>query len=127
MKTLIAGVAVVALTVSAWAAAPNVTGSWTMAVTGGPHGDAKMALVLKQEGTKVTGTFAMSDTAPEIAIAGEFTDGVLKVETTTGDADSKIIFNAKLKDDGTLAGYVSSAMGDMKWTASRTAGTKDKK
>ena len=36
----------VALTVSAWAAAPNVTGSWTMAVTGGPHGDAKMALVL---------------------------------------------------------------------------------
>jgi hypothetical protein len=29
------------------------------------------------------------------------------------------VFSAKLKDDGTLAGYVSSDMGDMNWTAER--------
>jgi hypothetical protein len=28
---------------------------------------------------------------------------------------------AKLKDDGTLDGYLSSQMGDMTWTARRTA------
>jgi hypothetical protein len=86
-----------------------------------------MGLVLTQEGTKMTGTFAMSDTAPEIAVAGEFIDGALKIETTTGDADQRIIFNATLEDDGTLAGYVSSQMGDMKWTASRAAEKKDRK
>jgi hypothetical protein len=126
MKTLVA-VAGLALTMTAGAAAANVTGTWTMAVTGGPHGDAKMGLVLKQEGTKVTGTFAMSDTAPEIAVAGDFVDGALKIETTQGDPNQKITFNAKLKDDGTLAGYVSSEMGDMKWTASRAADKKAKK
>jgi len=100
------------------AAAPTVTGTWTMKVEGGPHGDAAMSLTLKQDGTKVTGTFAPGHAA-DMEVTGEFANGELKLETTAGDADSKVIFNAKLKDDGTLAGYVSSRMGDMKWTASR--------
>jgi hypothetical protein len=105
-------------------AAPSVSGTWTMTVTGGPHGDATMGLVLKQEGTKVTGTFA-SGHGPDMEVTGEFVDGALKVETAdTGDG--KILFNARLKEDGTLAGYVSSPMGDMKWTASR-ANKKDGK
>jgi hypothetical protein len=126
MKTLMAA-AVLAIALSPQKAAPNVTGPWTLVVSGSPHGDVRMGLVLKQEGTKVTGTFAMSDTAAEVAVAGEFTDGALKIETTTGDAEMKIIFNGKLKEDGTLAGYLSSGMGDMRWTASRAADRKDRK
>jgi hypothetical protein len=79
-----------------------------------------MGLVLKQNGKKVTGTFASGHTE-DMAIQGEFADGALKVETTGGDADSKITFTAKLKDDGTLAGFLSSPRGDMKWTAARNA------
>jgi hypothetical protein len=83
-----------------------------------------MGLVLKQEGTKVTGTFS-SGHSPDMDVTGEFKDDQLKVETTQ-DGDSRIIFSARLKADGTLAGYISSPMGDMKWTASR-ATDKDKK
>lgn len=100
------------------AAAPSLSGNWTMTVTGGPHGDATMALALKQEGTRVTGTFVTGHSA-DMEVAGEFVNGQLKLETTAGSADSKILFEAKLKDDGTLAGYISSQMGDMKWTAAR--------
>ena len=121
MRKLLAAAAVLALVVSARAAAPDVTGTWAVAVEG-PHGAASMSLVLKQEAKKVTGTF-VSGHGPDLALAGEFVDGTLKLES--GDSgDSKVIFNAKLKDDGTLAGYVSGPMGDMKWTGERV---KDKK
>ena len=106
-------------------APPTVAGTWTMHVEGGPHGDATMALTLTQEGTKVTGTFACGHTA-DMAVAGEFVNGELKIQTTAGADDSKILFSARLKEDGTLAGYISSQMGDMKWTASRAAETKKK-
>src|SRR5215204_2582560 len=106
MKLLIAAVAM-GMTV----AAPSLTGEWTMSVTGGPHGDATMALTLKQEGEIVTGTF-ISGHGPDTAVKGRIVDGDLKLESE-GDADHKIIFTAKLKDDGTLAGYISSPVGDM--------------
>lgn len=107
-----------AVMLTAAAAAPALTGSWKMRVEGGPHGDATMGLELKQDGTRITGTFVSGHTA-DMAIAGEFVDGELKLETTAGHDDAKIEFTAKLRDDGTLAGYLSSPMGDMKWTASR--------
>ena len=97
-------------------AAPTVTGSWTMTVPGSPHGDMTMGLTLEQKGTKITGTFASPH--GEMAVAGEFVDGNLSF-ATGGSDDEKITFSAKLKDDGTLAGSLSSPMGDMKWTASR--------
>jgi hypothetical protein len=116
----------IALTVtSVLAAAPSLTGNWTMNVMGGPHGDATMTLTLKQDGSKVTGTF-VSGHAADMEVAGQFADGELKLETTAGNADSKILFSARLKDDGTLAGYISSGMGDMKWTATRGAEGKKK-
>jgi hypothetical protein len=102
----------------------GVSGTWTMNVRGGPHGNATMGLTLKQEGTRVTGTFSSGHSA-DMDVAGEFTDGQLKIETTEG-GDSRIIFSARLKADGTLAGYISSAMGDMTWTASRVAEKKDR-
>ena len=128
MKQLtLAMVAVVLCTVPGAAAAANLSGTWTMNVTGGPHGNATMGLVLKQEGTTVTGTFS-SGHSPDMDVAGEFKDGALKIETTSQETDSKIIFSAKLKTDGTLAGYISSPVGDMTWTASRSdKNDKDKK
>ena len=98
-------------------AAPSVTGTWTMTVEGTPHGTMTAGLTLKQDGKSVTGTFS-SGHAPDMTVSGEFADGTLKVETA-GGADDKFLFTAKLKEDGTLAGTLSSPMGDMKWTASR--------
>ena len=115
-RACLTAVALLVLTVAA-AAAPTVAGSWTMTVQGSPHGDMTMGLTLEQKGTKVTGTFASPH--GEMAVSGEFADGTLAI-ATAGSDDEKITFNAKLKDDGTLAGYISSPMGDMKWTASRT-------
>jgi hypothetical protein len=108
-----------------YAAAATVTGAWTMSVEGGPHGDATMALTLKQDGTKVTGTFD-SGHSPEMAVSGELVDDVLKIETSH-HGDSRIIFTARLKADGTLAGIISSPMGDMKWTAERVKTKAEKK
>jgi hypothetical protein len=120
MKALVA-IAVLALTVNAAAAAAGVAGTWSVAVDG-PHGAATMSLILKQDEKHVTGTF-VSGHGPDLALTGEFAGGTLKLESAdTGDA--KVVFNAKLKEDGTLAGYVSGPMGDMTWTAERV---KDKK
>ena len=119
MKRTVMMLAMVAFAALA-AAAPSLTGAWTMSVHGGPHGDATMGLTLKQDGTKVTGTFA-SGHAADMTVTGEFANGELTLETTAARDDDKILFKAKLQDDGTLAGYISSPMGDMKWTASRAA------
>jgi hypothetical protein len=118
MKQLALAVALVVGSILGVAADATVTGTWTMNVEGGPHGNATMGLVLKQEGTKVTGTFSSGHSA-DMEVAGQFKDGQLDVETKGGE--SRIIFSAKLKADGTLSGSISSEMGDMKWTASRQA------
>ena len=116
-RACLLALSILAVAVTALAAEPSVTGTWTMAVEGGPHGNATMGLALKQDGTKVTGTFSSGHSA-EMAVSGQFVKGELKIETA-GEADAKILFTAKMKDDGTLAGFISSPMGDMKWTASR--------
>jgi hypothetical protein len=123
MRTAIAAAfAILAMATGGQAAAATVTGSWTMTVEGGPHGNATMGLMLKQDGTKVTGTFA-SGHGPDQAVSGELVDGVLKIESE-GDSDHQVIFRGTLKSDGTLAGTLSSPVGDMKWTAQRVKDTK---
>src|SRR5688572_28491044 len=108
---------------AAIAAAPTVSGQWKMSVQGGAHGNATMGLTLQQYGSKVTGTFATGHA--DMPVTGEFVDGALKLQSVSS-GDSNIILSAKLKDDGTLAGYISSPMGDMTWTATRSA-ERDKK
>jgi hypothetical protein len=121
MNRFAALIALTVLTVSPLAAqdkttpAPDVTGKWTMTVHPDPHG-MTMGLVLEQKGTKVTGTF--NSPHGDIAVEGEFVDGQLTL-ATEGDTDSRITFNARLKTERTLAGYLSSPMGDMEWTAER--------
>ena len=83
----------------------------------GAHGDLTAGLVLAQEGGTVTGTFTAHGT--EHAVRGEFDGGTLTFATTQEQRDQQLSFTAKLKSDGTLAGYVSGPMGDMQWTATR--------
>jgi hypothetical protein len=114
---LIASVAIVALG-AAVAAAPNLSGRWTVSVQT-PHGDISAAMVLKQDGKKVTGTVENPHGGSDHTLAGEFVEGTLDLATTDGDDSGSMIFKAKLKDDVTLAGYLSSQMGDLPFTATR--------
>lgn len=99
----------------------NVNGRWILAVKGTAHGDTTMGLTLKQEGSKVTGTFASPH--GDVPVKGEFADNALDLATVVrGAHDPDVTFKAKLKDDGTLAGYLSSQMGDMSFTAEREKG-----
>ncbi len=100
-------------------AAPGVAGRWAMFVKGGPHGDMTMGLELAQEGKKVSGTFATPH--GDIKVEGEFVEAKLTIATPIG-TETQISLTAKLKDNGTLEGYLSSQMGDMTWTASRSIG-----
>lgn len=97
--------------------APGVAGRWTMSVKSGPHGDATMGLALEQNGKKVSGIFATPH-GDDLEVVGEFAEGTLAL-ATPGGGESKITMTAKLKDDGTLDGYLSSQLGDMTWTARR--------
>jgi hypothetical protein len=99
-------------------AAPSVAGKWTMAVDAGPHGTTAMGLALQQDGRVVKGTFQSPH--GDMPVEGEFADGALALSTlSSGDDSMRITFTARLKADGTLAGYMSSQMGDMTWTATR--------
>jgi len=112
--------------ISMWAAAPlgaqaeknapTVAGKWTMTLQGGPHGATTMGLTLEGAGRKITGTFATPH--GDMAVKGEFADGTLTLATVEG-GEQEITFNAKLTADDTLSGYLSSAKGDMTWTATR--------
>jgi hypothetical protein len=55
-------------------AAANVSGKWSLSIET-PQGPMTVALVLKQEGTKVTGTLAGPQ--GETALEGQFVDGTL--------------------------------------------------
>ena len=96
------------------AAEPGVAGRWTMTVDS-PHGTMTMGLTLTQEGRKVAGTFASPH--GDMPVEGEFADGALSLATKS--EEGSITFSAKLKDKDTLAGYISSSMGDMTFTAKR--------
>ena len=100
------------------AAAPDLTGKWTMKVSGGPHGDAAMVLVLKQDGEKLTGTFNPGHDG-DIPLTGTFVKGALALKSPPNDDGVAITFKGNMKADGTMSGFLSSAMGDMTWSAAR--------
>jgi len=96
----------------------DVTGTWTMSVEAPPpHGNMQASMTLTQDGTKVTGRFEPGH-GGEFSVNGDFADGTLRL-TMSGQDGQETTFTAKARDDGTLAGYVSGPMGDMKWTAER--------
>jgi hypothetical protein len=99
-------------------AAPDLTGKWTMKVSGGPHGDTAMALTLKQDGEKVTAMFNPGHDG-DIPMSGTFVKGALTLKSPANDEGQAITMKGTLKTDGSLAGFLSSAMGDMTWSAVR--------
>jgi hypothetical protein len=120
MKTLLAMMAGVFLAAIAPAAAPAVTGTWSMTVDS-PHGIMTTALTLKEDGGNVTGTFTSGGHLPDMNVTGTFANGTLKLEANESNSDqhSSITFTAKLLEDGTLSGSLSTEIGDMNWTAKR--------
>ena len=105
---------------AALAAADSVAGNWSIAIDGPPgHGEMTASLVLKQDGRKVTGTLTTEHTGA-LKVEGEFAEGTLTLEVASPNADTqKTTMTAKVKEDGTLAGYLSGPMGDMKCTGKR--------
>jgi hypothetical protein len=100
--------------------AAGVAGRWTLSINT-PHGETSMGLVLRQDGRNVTGSVGNPHGGADIPLEGEFVDGSLTFSTRP-DAGSEMPamdFSGKLEDDGTLTGYLSTAMGDMKCVAKR--------
>lgn len=108
---------------AATAAPPNITGTWNM----GLQGDHVIptALMLKQDGTKVTGTIMLPTSRigerKEVALEGTFADGALALSgTVEGGAEPVAIDIAgKLNDDGSMEGTMQATHGRMTWTAER--------
>jgi hypothetical protein len=118
LRTL--GLAACAATVLATsiAAHGDLSGKWNMTVKGpAAHGDMAATMLLTQKDDKVTGTFSAHGN--EHKLAGAVKGDTLTLETTDTPADKTLSFTARLEEGGTLAGYLSGPMGDMKWSASR--------
>ena len=99
-------------------AAGDLNGKWGMNIKGpAAHGDLAATLMLSHKDGKVTGT--LSAHGHEHTLAGTFRGGTLQLETTDTPADRALNLTAKLQDDGTLSGFLSGPMGDMKWTAAK--------
>jgi hypothetical protein len=121
-KTFIGIVAMAAALTAA--ESPSITGTWNM----GLEGDhvIPVALVLKQDGQKLTGTIALpsrnSSERVEVNLAGELTN---RAFTLTGSYDhdkepKALDISGTLLDDGTMEGTFTMAdHGKMPWTAER--------
>ncbi|HYE85734.1 MAG TPA: hypothetical protein VEA16_05235 [Vicinamibacterales bacterium] len=99
---------------SSWAQTTSVGGKWDLTVQT-PHGAMTLELDLKQDGTAVTGT-VLNFRNERQPVKGELKGTQLTLETTSGD---DMALSATLKSDGTLAGQLSVAQGDVNWTAKR--------
>jgi hypothetical protein len=103
--------------------APTVTGTWNM----GLQADhvVPVALVLKQDGTRVTGTIALptqrSGERVEVPMSGEFADGALTLSGTVEHAvqPTTIRIVGKLTEEGTLEGKATMPHGEVPFTAER--------
>lgn len=101
------------------AAVDGVAGTWTLTVKGpAAHGDLTATLTLEQDGKTISGQFAVHGN--EHALKGGYDGTTLTLESPEGPSDRSLSLTAKLKDDGTLAGYLSSPMGDMPFTGKRS-------
>jgi hypothetical protein len=123
-KTFIGIVAMAAALTAA--ESPSITGTWNM----GLEGDhvIPVALVLKQDGQKLTGTIALptqnTGNRVEVKLAGEVADGAFKLSGTIEGAKepTTLAISGKLLEDGSMAGKFEMpghGHGAMSWTAER--------
>ena len=122
ISAIVAAFAALAIAGPAVAADPELTGTWTLGVEGDHV--IPMAMVVKQEGSKLSGTIAMPinqhGDRRDIAFEGEISAGVLTFATKEGKPTLE--FKGRLNDDGSLAGTVVMNGGPdhtMNWTAER--------
>jgi hypothetical protein len=91
----------------------SIAGTWSLTAEG-----YMMSMVLTQNGTTIGGT--MDTPHGPIPLKGEFVEGRL---TMSGSGENvhhlEFTFKGALKPDGTLAGDLTSNVGDMSWTAVR--------
>jgi hypothetical protein len=103
------------------AADPTLTGTWTLGVEGDHV--IPMAMVVTQDGTKISGTIAMpinqQGDRRDIAFEGEVTAAGLTFATKEGKP--LLEFIGKANDDGSLTGTVTMGGTEhkMNWTAER--------
>ena len=103
------------------AAEPGLAGTWTLGVEGDHV--VPMAMIVKQEGNKISGTIAMpinhTGDRRDIAFEGEVNGAELTFATKEGKP--LLEFIGKLNDDGSLAGTVTMGGPEhkMNWTAER--------
>ncbi len=95
--------------------APSVTGKWAADLET-PHGKFSVRFELKLDGQNVTGTFA-TDQSGAIALKGQYRDGRLTFAVSGGQSDLE--FTGQLKGSDTLAGILSSHVGDLVCNATR--------
>ena len=94
-------------------ATSTIAGTWNMTLM-----SHQVALEIKQDGKKVTGTLMMP--GRDVPVEGEYVEGVLTFSATGGEAGSpQMKFEGKLQEDGTLAGEMVSPRGKAQWTAER--------
>lgn len=126
MKRLMVRVVVAAMVMAAGAfvnaqghAPHSLTGKWTLKMAEGPHGPTEMPLAITQDGTKIVAILTPPGHGINIELKGEFVKGQLTLSVPASDQNMAITMKAMLKDDGTLAGFTSSDMGDSKWVGTR--------
>jgi hypothetical protein len=125
MKRLISVIAVGA-SLSAFAESPNLTGTWNMGIEGDHV--IPVALVLKQDGKRLTGTIALptqnAGQRVDVALSGELADRSFTLSGTVEGAKepTKLDISGKLLDDGSMEGTFlmpGHGHGSMSWTAER--------
>jgi len=97
----------------------GVAGKWTMSIQT-PNGGQNVALELKLDGAKLTGTLAGQQGS--VPIEGEYKDKKLSflLSFETGNGTFSIYFSGAEQENGTLAGTADMGeMGQMTWTAQR--------
>jgi len=103
----------------------NIIGTWKMGLEAGHV--VPVALVLKQDGQKLTGMIALpsrssAEERVEVKLAGTLADRAFTLTGTYDhDNDPKTLdISGKLLDDGTMEGTFTMAdHGKMPWTAER--------
>jgi hypothetical protein len=101
----------------------SLTGTWNMGLQGGHV--IPVALVLKQEGTTLSGTVALPTQhigqTVDVALTGEVANGAFTLSGTVEGAKepATIAIKGKLTDEGTLDGTVAMQGHDMPYTAER--------
>jgi hypothetical protein len=85
------------------------------------QGSITSTMVLKQDGKSITGTFSNPHGEGLLPVVGQLVDGALtfNVDMKADDHEMHLAFKGAVKDDGSLAGTMTSQMGESKWTAVR--------